>query len=62
MVRYYAARGLQLAGLILTGEAMLVYFGAPADKMDPLLRTASIGGTLCAGYFFNPQRLIGNPE
>jgi hypothetical protein len=57
MVRYYAARGLQLAGLILTGEALLVYFGAPADKMDPLLRTASIGVVLfLAGYFLQPPK------
>jgi hypothetical protein len=57
MVRYYAARGLQLAGLILTGEALLVYFGAPADKMDPLLRTASIGvGLFLAGYFLQPPK------
>jgi hypothetical protein len=57
MVRYYAARGLQLAGLILTGEALLMYFGAPADKMDPLLRTASIGVAIfCAGYFLQPPK------
>jgi len=57
MVRYYAARGLQLAGLILTGEAMLMYFGAPADKMDPLLRTAAIGVAIfCAGYFLQPSK------
>jgi len=57
MVRYYAARGLQLAGLILTGEAVLVYFGAPADKMDPMLRTAAIGIALFfAGYFLQPPK------
>jgi len=57
MVRYYAARALQLAGLILTGEAMLMYFGASADKMDPLLRTASIGVAIfCAGYFLQPSK------
>src|SRR5437763_426020 len=27
MIRHYTAMGLQLLGLILTGEALLVYFG-----------------------------------
>jgi len=36
---------------------MLVYFGAPADKMDPLLRTAAIGvGVFCIGYFLQPPK------
>jgi len=36
---------------------MLVYFGAPADKMDPLLRTASIGvGLFLVGYFLQPPK------
>ena len=57
MVRYYAARGLQLAGLILTGEALLTYFGAAADKMDPLLRLAGIGVALfVAGYMLQPPK------
>lgn len=57
MVRYYLARGLQLVGLILTGEALLTYFGAAADKMDPLLRLAGVGvGFFLAGYFLQPPK------
>ena len=36
--------GLQLLGLILTGEALLVYFG----QMGPMMKTASVG----AGLFY----------
>ena len=36
---------------------MLVYFGAPADKMDPMLRYASIGAAIfCVGYFLQPPK------
>jgi hypothetical protein len=44
MIRYYLAMGLQLLGLILTGEALLLYFG----QMGPLMKTASFG----AGLFY----------
>ena len=44
MIRHYAAMGLQLLGLILTGEALLLYFG----QMGPLLQTATLG----AGLFY----------
>ncbi len=45
--------GLQLLGLILTGEALLLYFG----EMGPLLRTASVGaGLFYAGYFIRPNK------
>jgi hypothetical protein len=42
--------GLQLLGLILTGESLLLYFG----QMGPLLQTASLGvGLFYAGHFIN---------
>ena len=45
--------GLQLLGLILTGEALLLYFG----EMGPLLRTATAGaGLFYAGYFIRPGK------
>jgi hypothetical protein len=53
MFRYYAARGLQLAGLILTGEALLVYFG----DMGPMMTTAAVGaGLFYAGHYLIPQK------
>jgi hypothetical protein len=52
MIRYYAAMGLQLLGLILTGEALLLYFG----QMGPLMKTASLGaGLFYAGWFIRPR-------
>ena len=53
MIRHYAAMGLQLLGLILTGEALLLYFG----QMGPLMKTASIGvGIFYAGWFIRPRK------
>ncbi len=48
MVGYYAGRLLQLAGLIITGETLIVYFG----QMLPLLR-GSLAGIVVfyLGYF-----------
>jgi hypothetical protein len=47
------AMGLQLLGLILTGEALLLYFG----EMGPMMRTASLGaGLFYIGYFIRPKR------
>jgi hypothetical protein len=52
MIRHYAAMGLQLLGLIVTGEALLLYFG----DMGPLMKTASIGaGLFYAGRFIRPR-------
>jgi hypothetical protein len=52
MIRHYAAMGLQLLGLILTGEALLLYFG----QMGPLMKTASVGACLFyAGYLIRPR-------
>ena len=53
MIRQYAAMGLQLLGLILTGEALLLYFG----QMGPLLQTATVGaGLFYAGWFIQPRK------
>ena len=53
MIRHYTATGLQLLGLILTGEALLVYFG----EMGPMMRIASVGaGLFYAGYFIRPRQ------
>lgn len=53
MIRHYIAMGLQLIGLILTGEALLIYFG----EMGPLMRTATLGiGIFYAGRLVRPRR------
>jgi len=53
MIRHYTAMGLQLLGLILTGEALLLYFG----QMGPLMKTASLGaGLFYAGRFLQARR------
>jgi hypothetical protein len=53
MIRYYAAMGLQLLGLILTGEALLLYFG----EQGPLMKMGSLGaGLFYAGYLLRPAR------
>ena len=51
MIRQYTSTGLQLLGLFLTGEALLLYFG----DMGPLMKTAAIGaGIFYAGWFIRP--------
>jgi len=53
MIRHYIAKGLQLLGLILTGEALLLHFG----QMGPLMKTASVGaGLFYAGWFIQPRK------
>ena len=48
MIGYYTGRLLQLAGLVITGETLLVYFG----QMMPLLRGSLIGvAVFYLGYF-----------
>jgi hypothetical protein len=48
MVGYYTGRFLQLAGLVITGETLIVYFG----QMMPLLKGSLAGVVLFyAGYF-----------
>jgi hypothetical protein len=52
MIRHYTALGLQLLGLILTGEALLVYFG----DMGGLMKVATLGaGIFYAGWFIRPR-------
>jgi hypothetical protein len=53
MIRHYIARGLQLLGLIVTGEALLNYFG----DMGGLMRVASLGASLFyVGWFVQPRK------
>jgi hypothetical protein len=53
MLRQYAGIGLQVIGLILTAESLLVYFG----DMGPMMKTATLGaGLFYAGYFIRPQK------
>ena len=52
MIRHYTAMGLQLLGLILTGEALLIYFG----DMGGLMKVATLGaGIFYAGWFIRPR-------
>jgi hypothetical protein len=52
MIRHYTAMGLQLLGLILTGEALLLYFG----EMGPMMKTATLGaGLFYAGRLIQPR-------
>ena len=52
MIRHYTAMGLQLLGLILTGEALLIYFG----DMGGLMKAASVGaGIFYAGWIIRPR-------
>ena len=53
MIRHYAAMGLQLLGLIVTGEALLNNFG----DMGGLLKFASLGaGLFYAGRLVQPRK------
>lgn len=48
MIRYYIGRTLQLAGLIITGETLIMSFG----EMMPLLRGSLLGVTVFyLGYY-----------
>jgi hypothetical protein len=45
--------GLQLLGLILTGEALLLYFG----EMGPMMQTAMLGaGAFYVGRLIQPRK------
>jgi hypothetical protein len=53
MIRHYAGMGLQLLGLVLTGESLLLFFG----KMGPLMMTAGVGvGLFYAGRLIRPRK------
>jgi len=52
MIRYYAALGLQIVGLFITLESLILYFG----DMGPLMRTGAIGvGVFYAGRLIQPK-------
>ena len=52
-VRRSIASILQLVGLIVTAESLVLYFG----DMGPMMMTASLGaGLFYAGYFIRPQK------
>jgi hypothetical protein len=53
MIRHYVARGLQLLGLIVTGEALLNYFG----DMGGLMKVGFLGaGLFYIGRFVEPRK------
>ena len=52
-MRRSIATVLQLLGLIVTAESLVLYFG----DMGPMMMTASLGaGLFYAGYFIRPQK------
>lgn len=52
MIRYYASTGLQLVGLLITIESLVLYFG----DMGPMMRTAMVGvGFFYAGRWISPK-------
>jgi hypothetical protein len=52
MIRYYTALGLQIVGLFVTAESLLLYFG----DMGPLLRMGTVGvGVFYAGRLIQPK-------
>jgi hypothetical protein len=52
MIRYYAALGLQIVGLFVTLDALILYFG----QMGPLLRMGTVGvGIFYAGRLIQPK-------
>jgi hypothetical protein len=52
-MRRSIAAVLQLLGLIVTAESLVLYFG----DMGPMMMTASLGaGLFYAGYFIRPQK------
>lgn len=53
MTWYYIGRALQLIGLVITAEALLVHFG----NMGPMLRIALLGiGVFYLGRFIQGKR------
>jgi hypothetical protein len=52
MIRYYTAMGLQIVGLLVTLDALLLYFG----EMGPLLRMGTVGvGVFYIGRLMRPE-------
>jgi hypothetical protein len=55
MIRHYLAMGLQLLGLILTGEGLLTHFGDVDAR--PLFKMAAVGaGIFYAGWLVRPRK------
>ena len=53
VMRRSIATVLQLLGLIVTAESMVLYFG----DMGPMMMLATLGlGLFYAGYFIRPQK------
>jgi hypothetical protein len=53
IMRRSIAAVLQLLGLIVTAESLVLYFG----DMGPMMMTATLGaGLFYAGYFIRPQK------
>ena len=53
IMRRSIASVLQLLGLIVTAESMVLYFG----DMGPMMITATVGaGLFYAGHFIRPQK------
>jgi hypothetical protein len=51
MIRYYTAMGLQIVGLLITLDALILHFG----EMGPLLRMGTVGvGIFYAGRLMRP--------
>jgi hypothetical protein len=52
MIRQYASTGLQIVGLIVVGESLLLYFG----QMGPMMYMAAAGmGLFYAGRMIGPD-------
>jgi len=52
MIRYYTGLGLQIVGLFITLESLILYFG----EMGPLMRTGAIGvGVFYTGRLIQPR-------
>lgn len=59
MIRYYTGRMLQIAGLIITGETLVVYFG----QMMPLLKGSLLGvGVFYLGYLLLRKHRVGSAD
>lgn len=54
VIRYYLGRGLQLLGLVLTAESLILYFG----KMGPMMVLAAAG----VGVFYAGRFISGKPR
>ena len=59
MIRYYSGRMLQIAGMVIMAETLIVYFG----QMMPLLKGSLVGVCLFyVGYFLLRKHSVGGDE